>query len=339
MARRTIKNWLSLSSHNWNHSLAALGLLLAACGGVSGPDAPVPWDSPRSLEVLGDLALLESDGPLDSPVRPQSLVAVAMESALAAVAPPEEASEVEASSLGDLPENRGTSAHLEAWLRLDEAHVFARLAAEPLPEPDPVSVETQRLSREGDVPPGELHLYVPALGERGAIRLFDTEGRMRPSAVREVSRLLRDRRDERTRTIEPRLLTMMYLVGQYYDAELEVVSGYRIRGENATRGSRHGSGHACDFRISGVGTRTLTRMVEGEFASVGVGYYPTSRFVHLDHRTSSYYWIDRSGPGQRSRTRSRTPGETPRSADDVTLRSVHITERELYVPPPIPLED
>ncbi|MFT6400447.1 MAG: hypothetical protein ACJAYU_005219 [Bradymonadia bacterium] len=258
---------------------------------------------------------------------------------MAAVASPDTSGEVEFNSLGDLPENRGTSAHLEAWLRVDEAHVFAALAGEPLPQPDPVSVETQRLAREGTIPPGELHLYVPALGERSAIRLFDTEGRMRPSAVREASRLLRDRRDERTRTIEPRLLTMMYMVGQYYDAELEVVSGYRIRGENASRGSRHGSGHACDFRISGVGTRTLTQMVEGEFASVGVGYYPTSRFVHLDHRSNSYYWIDRSGPGQRSRTRSRTPGETPARAIDVTLRSVHVTERELYVPPPPPAED
>ena len=240
--------------------------------------------------------------------------------------------------LGGGIENAGTNGHTEAWLRVDEAHVLAALEIAPLPEPDPVSVETQRLAAAGRVPPGELHLYVPGLGERRAIRLFDNTGRMRASAVREVSALLRDRRDERVRTIEPRVLTILYLVGQHYDSEVEIVSGYRIGGENASRGSRHGSGRACDFRIDGVGTRTLSLHVDSHFEEVGVGYYPTSEFVHVDHRSSSYFWIDRSGPGQRSRTRSRTPRETADAGTDITLRSVHVTERELFVPPPLPEE-
>ena len=32
-----------------------------------------------------------------------------------------------------------------------------------------------------------------------------------------------------------------------------------------------------------------------------MGYYPTSGFVHVDSRPRSYFWIDRSGPGQRTR--------------------------------------
>jgi uncharacterized protein YcbK (DUF882 family) len=328
-----------LSSHSWIPSRRVLGLAwlaaAAACGGErGGPATSVPWDDPWLTPLHGEWQHASAVRSPGSSVAPESLVASAIEDALAAVAIEELEGEGRGLALGELAENRGTTAHTEAWLRVDEAQVFAQIEVSPTPHPDPVSVETQRLAAAGRVPPGELHLHVPGLGERRQIRLFDNAGRMRPVAVREVSMLMRDRRDERTRTIEPRVLTMLYLVGQYYDSEIEVISGYRIGGENASSGSRHGSGHACDFRVEGVGTRTLSRYVDGQFERVGVGYYPTSRFVHLDHRTRSYYWIDRSGPGQRSRTRSRTPSETPDDGTDRTLGSIHVTERELFVPPP-----
>ena len=127
---------------------------------------------------------------------------------------------------------------------------------------------------------------------------------------------------------------MLYLVGQHYDAPLNVVSGYRQRGITATEGSRHGAANACDFYVDGVGVRSLARTIEGMFANVGVGYYPRSGFVHLDSRRRTYYWIDNSGPGQRSRTRTRSIEVAANPADDVTLRSVHVTEQELYIPPP-----
>ena len=125
----------------------------------------------------------------------------------------------------------------------------------------------------------------------------------------------------------------MYLLGQWYDAPLEVISGYRIGGLNASETSRHAAGRACDIRINGVGVLDLARTVEQRFAHVGVGYYPTSAFVHVDVRESSYYWIDRSAPGQRSRTRARSVTERASVRDDMTLGSPHVTERELYVPP------
>jgi hypothetical protein len=127
---------------------------------------------------------------------------------------------------------------------------------------------------------------------------------------------------------------MLYMIGQYYDAPVQVVSGYRVRGENASGGSRHGSGEAVDIRIDGVGPRDLSRHIDTNFAQVGVGYYPTSQFVHIDNRTRSYYWIDRSGPGQRSRVRTREASDPAEPESDVTLRSVHITEHELYQLPP-----
>lgn len=322
-------------------------MLCAALSGCtlfarSTPDAATrPWDvpgpalhsDPATLQALGDPLLPAGNRPAPD------IVAYALSHAAEIAVAAEEASREGRFELEAYGENVDTDALTEAWLRVDEAHVLARLAATPSPEPVPVPVHVQREAAEGEIGPGELHLHVPGTGEFHRVRVFDNGGRMRAEAVREISWALRDRRSDRARTIEPRLITMLYLVGQYYDAQLEVVSGYRIRGVNASAGSRHGSAHACDFRIRGVGTRTLTRHVDGQFAEVGVGYYPTSSFVHLDVRDPSYYWIDRSAPGQRSRTRTRDPRSRGERSADVTLRSPHVTEAELYIPPPFDEED
>lgn len=222
-----------------------------------------------------------------------------------------------------------------AWLQVDEALNLARIEAAQLPEPQPVSVERQQLARaERQIPPGELHLRVLNTDETYAVRLFDNDGRMRIEAVAQLTRALRDQRADAARSPEPRLLTMLYLIGQYYDAELQVVSAYRVRNLNASEGSRHGAAAACDIRIRGVGIRELARFAETTFANVGVGYYPNSDFVHLDVRSQSYYWIDYSGSNQRSRTRSRSVSVRASEESDVTLRSIHITEEELYQLPP-----
>jgi hypothetical protein len=60
-------------------------------------------------------------------------------------------------------------------------------------------------------------------------------------------------------------------------------------------------GLACDFRVEGVKTAELRDYLRKTFDKVGVGYYPNSTFVHLDVRKErSAFWIDYSGPGERS---------------------------------------
>jgi len=45
----------------------------------------------------------------------------------------------------------------------------------------------------------------------------------------------------------------------------------------------------------------LRDYLRGNLKKVGVGYYPNSSFVHLDVRKDrSAFWIDYSGPGERS---------------------------------------
>lgn len=269
---------------------------------------------------------------LSDTVSPEQGVAAALDTAMHACV--HESSELQAASDGTSL-NVQNDAWTQAALVAETASWYALIEASPSPPEDPVNIEDQVLAREGrTVLPGFLHLYVLNTRERAQIRLYDNAGRLRIEALDEINRLLRDQRADLVRPIHPRTVAMLYIVGQHYDAELEVVSGYRLGGVNASETSRHASGEACDFRIDGVGVRTLARFLEGEFANVGVGYYPTSGFVHLDTRQVTYYWVDYSGPGERSRERSRSVDVRGDANEDTTLRSFHITERELYQRPP-----
>ncbi|MCB9526971.1 MAG: YcbK family protein [Myxococcales bacterium] len=119
-------------------------------------------------------------------------------------------------------------------------------------------------------------------------------------ALRTLTRFMRDWRTEKTKAIPKRLLWHLYIVGYHFDAPLEIVSAYR---HNERKSSRHKKGEAIDFRIEGVDPKVIWEFCK-RFDNVGLGYYPKSGFVHIDVRDKSYYWIDDSGPGQKSRYRS-----------------------------------
>lgn len=123
------------------------------------------------------------------------------------------------------------------------------------------------------------------------------------TARKRIKKLLGDKRHKRHKRIPERLLWNLYFVAQHFDAPLEVVSGYRSR---ERRTSRHRHMRAVDFRIRGVNPHTIWTWAK-RFNHVGLGWYPTSKFVHLDVREKSAYWIDDSGPGQRARYRKKVP--------------------------------
>src|SRR5262249_27541207 len=65
------------------------------------------------------------------------------------------------------------------------------------------------------------------------------------------------------------------------------------------RTSNHGKGRAMDLVIPGAPDTEVARFAR-TIGFVGVGLYPRSGFVHVDSRSKSFFWIDPSGPGQRS---------------------------------------
>jgi len=108
-----------------------------------------------------------------------------------------------------------------------------------------------------------------------------------------VNHLLRDFRTGDVHTIDPSLLDILFQLRTLADRDdpFEVISGYRSPKTNAflrqhSRGvaehSLHIQGRAIDVRMSGVPTRKLRELALG-MQRGGVGFYPTSDFVHLDN--------------------------------------------------------
>jgi len=112
------------------------------------------------------------------------------------------------------------------------------------------------------------------------------------SALDEINRFLKDFRTGDVTEINPKLLDLLHDVRNELGSEqvYEVISAYRSPVTNemlrtttsgVAKKSQHIEGNAIDVRLRGVRTKTLRetalRMERG-----GVGYYPTSDFVHMD---------------------------------------------------------
>lgn len=113
-----------------------------------------------------------------------------------------------------------------------------------------------------------------------------------PGALEEINYIFRDRRTEEIHTINPALLDLLHTLKHRLntDAPFELVCGYRSPKTNAmlrrknhgvAKRSLHLKGMAVDIRVPGYRTAAL-RDVAMSLKAGGVGYYPKSRFVHLD---------------------------------------------------------
>lgn len=128
-------------------------------------------------------------------------------------------------------------------------------------------------------------------------RLVDPRGRPRADARRRLSRLMHDD-DGSARLPNPRLLAVLTRISDHFGGRrIQIVSGYRRAGGYTRDTSRHTQGDAMDLRIEGVPI-TAIRDYCRSLPNTGCGYYPRSRFVHVDVRDRSTYWVDWSGPGE-----------------------------------------
>jgi uncharacterized protein YcbK (DUF882 family) len=100
----------------------------------------------------------------------------------------------------------------------------------------------------------------------------------------ELQHAFRCRRSEKEHGIDRGLLAMIVEVQEHWpDKRIEYISAYRgWKGEGPK--SPHRAGRAFDFRVPGVTLVELRDWLWGHFSGVGVGWYPTENFVHMDHR-------------------------------------------------------
>jgi uncharacterized protein YcbK (DUF882 family) len=130
-------------------------------------------------------------------------------------------------------------------------------------------------------------------------QLITRRGRLVPSALPGLSRMMKHAPSDSKVSIDPRLATLLGMVSDHFGGRaIHVVSGYRpYTPTQFTRDSNHNHGRALDFHIPGV-PNTVLRDFCRTFRNAGVGYYPNSSFVHLDVRTTKAFWIDYSRPGE-----------------------------------------
>jgi uncharacterized protein YcbK (DUF882 family) len=162
------------------------------------------------------------------------------------------------------------------------------------------------MKRGWHVPPADAPGLTPEGRTLLVLEVLNTEERLELAPMRDdggwteadlerASHALRDPRSNQQKPIEPRVLDLAYRVQVHFQAKaLRVVSAYR-RGV-----SKHGRGRAIDIVVPGYRDDEVARFAR-TFGFVGVGLYPRSGFVHLDTRPRSYFWVDSSGPGQKSR--------------------------------------
>ncbi|MDB4944067.1 MAG: hypothetical protein JWP97_3601 [Labilithrix sp.] len=122
--------------------------------------------------------------------------------------------------------------------------------------------------------------------------------------------------------VEPRLLDAVYRLQTHFKApEIRIVSGYRTptRPGNV---SNHGKGRAMDLVVPGASDEEVAKLAR-ESGFAGVGVYPVSGFVHVDVRERSYFWVDSSGPGKRSRIRGILSDLAARADATALARGLH----------------
>lgn len=114
-----------------------------------------------------------------------------------------------------------------------------------------------------------------------------------------ISDFMRDWRQERAVVMDPRLIDLLAYIQKKAGASepITLLSGYRTRETNemlrryssevATR-SFHMRGQAADIRIPGVSPLRI-RDIAREIQVGGVGYYPSSNFVHVDTGPVRYW--------------------------------------------------
>ena len=118
------------------------------------------------------------------------------------------------------------------------------------------------------------------------------QGRYVPDALTEVNKVLRDFRTGDVHPIDPQLLDLLDKLSVKTEAKapFQVISGYRSPHTNALLHERshgvathslHMKGMAIDIRHPDLDLASLHQAAL-ELKGGGVGYYPSSDFVHVD---------------------------------------------------------
>jgi uncharacterized protein YcbK (DUF882 family) len=155
--------------------------------------------------------------------------------------------------------------------------------------------ETQLRTKPLDRPSGHLVLYALNTGEDADLEIYNDDGSYDVDELEAANKILRCKRTDTTKPIDPRLLVLLSHVYDHFGRRLEIVSGYRNQRKQT---SYHFKGSASDIRIAGVPPKKIVAFASTlDQGGMGIGLYPRAKFVHIDVRPPpSYRWIDNARP-------------------------------------------
>ena len=165
----------------------------------------------------------------------------------------------------------------------------------------PAEAMASPVARTTGAPERVLSFFHTHTGER-LKAAYCCAGDYQPDVLESVNFILRDFRANEIKPIDPKLLDLLFELGGvlHTDQPYHVISGYRSPQTNAmlrTRGGSHTGvassslhmiGKAIDIRLPGV---KLAHLHDAAMSLKlgGVGYYPSSDFVHVDTGRVRYW--------------------------------------------------
>lgn len=132
------------------------------------------------------------------------------------------------------------------------------------------------------------HLHT---GEKLEIEYWQA-GAYEPDGLGAINHLMRDFRTGDVHPIDPSLLDLLHTLSRRTETRrpFEIISAYRSpatntalrsRGSGVASGSLHLKGQAIDIRLRDVPLKQLRKAALASRRG-GVGYYPSSDFIHVD---------------------------------------------------------
>jgi uncharacterized protein YcbK (DUF882 family) len=201
--------------------------------------------------------------------------------------------------------------HLRGWVDRLQHRVSAmadaadEIARHPLPVVSASAAQLDLVGPHGRVHPEEsvpaerlAHFSMVSVNTEETIEVFFDRATGEPDipSYRALRRFMRCMRTTAETPIDPRLIELLYTISQRTGQRIELVSGFRAPMFSTAQLSYHTRGMAADIRIPGM-TPLMVRDLAMSIGVKGIGYYPVSKFVHLDVRDEKAYWID-SGEGK-----------------------------------------
>lgn len=164
-------------------------------------------------------------------------------------------------------------------------------------------------------PSGNVWLRAENLNEEVQVNIYKPDGSFDDSALAKLDELFRCSRTGAVRAVRAELYEQLSRFSDHFEGKrIDLVSGFRYAERNS---SRHFHASAADIRIQGVSIKEMYKFAESlDAGGMGIGLYPTSRFIHVDFRAPgepSYRWTDTSGPNSGKKHKKKKKKSTHRT--------------------------